>query len=283
MNQSVDHPPQPTRSARAQSLLFVPGSRPDRFAKALDTGADIVCVDLEDSVAEGDKESARSAALAAIADHREGRLALRINGIATRAGLADLLAIADAEVPPPILLLPKVESEAEVALVGSVLGSRDIALVPLVESPKGLRTAHRIAAAPSVCAMMFGGGDFSSELGVALDWEPLLGARSQFLLACAEIGIPAIDVPFIRLGDAAGLEEETRRAKTIGFAAKAAIHPDQIQTIHRVMRPTAEEIEEAEAAAEAFAAAGGAAVRFRGKMLEAPIMRKYRHILSHKD
>lgn len=287
MNQSAEHPPHTARtarqSARAQSLLFVPGSRPDRIAKALDSGADLVCIDLEDSVPEGDKAAARASALAAIAAHREGRLALRINGMATRAGLADLLAIAEVDVAPPLVLLPKVESGAEVALVASVLGRPDIALVPLVETPRGLRAAHRIAAAPSVCAMMFGGGDLSSELGVALEWEPLLGARSQFLLACAEAGVPSIDVPFIRLGDSAGLEEETRRAKAAGFTAKAAIHPDQIETIHRVMRPTAEELEEAEAAEEAFAAAGGAAVRFRGKMLEAPIMRKYRQILTHKD
>lgn len=283
MNRPGNPSPPAPRVLRAQSLLFVPGSRPDRIAKALDSGADLVCVDLEDSVPNEDKNPARTAALAAIADGRNARLALRINGLGTRHGLADLLAVADAEAPPLFLFLPKVESDAEVALTASVLGRGGVGLVPLVESPKGLRAAHRIAAAPQVCAMMFGGGDLSGELGVALEWEPLLGARSQFILACAEAGVPAIDVPFVRLGDDAGLEEETRRAKVLGFAAKAAIHPDQIATIHRMMRPTAEELEEAQAAEAAFEAANGAAVRFRGKMLEAPIMRRYRQILAYKD
>ncbi|MXO69467.1 CoA ester lyase [Altererythrobacter marinus] len=283
MNRTGAPLPAAPSTLRAQSLLFVPGSRPDRIAKALDSGADLVCVDLEDSVPEDGKGPARAAALAAIADHADGRLALRINGIGTRHGLADLLAVAEAEAPPPLLLLPKVESDAEVALIASALGRDGIGLVPLVENPRGLRAAHRIAAAPQVCAMMFGGGDLSGELGVALEWEPLIGARSQFILACAEAGVPAIDVPYVRLGDEAGLEEETRRAKALGFAAKAAIHPDQIATIHRMMRPTAEELEEAQAAEAAFAAGNGAAVRFRGKMLEAPIMRRYRQILAYKD
>jgi citrate lyase beta subunit len=103
------------------------------------------------------------------------------------------------------------------------------------------------------------------------------------MLACAEAGIPAIDVPWIRLDDAAGLEEETRKAKALGFAVKAAIHPAQISTIHAVMRPTSDEIEEARAAEIAFAEAGGAAVRFRGRMLEAPVMRRYRRILEQEQ
>lgn len=276
----------PTRTETAtdfQSLLFVPGLRPDRIAKALASGADRVCIDLEDSVPADGKAEARGAAIAALAEHASDRLSLRINGLATRAGLADLLTLADGGCLPPLLLIPMVESAAEVAIVASILSGTEVQLVPLVETLRGLRSAYDIASAPGVAAMMFGGGDLSSELGVALEWEPLLAARGQFLLACAEAGIPSIDVPFIKLDDAAGLEDETRRAKALGFAAKAAIHPDQIPAIHRVMRPTPEEIEEARSAEVAFAAAGGAAVRFRGKMLEAPIMRRYRRILTYEE
>ena len=91
-----------------------------------------------------------------------------------------------------------------------------------------------------------------------------------------------MDVPFIRLDDAEGLEDEARKGKALGFAAKAAIHPAQIETIHSVFRPTAAEIAEAKEAETAFAAAGDAAVRFKGRMLEAPIMRRYRHVLALK-
>lgn len=260
-------------AARMQSLLFVPGARPDRFAGALASGADAVCIDLEDAVPAEGKAEARAAALAGLGDPR---LAIRINGMTTPFVSDDLSALAAATTHPPLLFIPKVESAAELA-PAQALG---IPLVPLIETPRGLRLAHEIAAAPGVVALMFGGGDFSAELGVELAWEPLLFARSQLLLACAEAGIPTIDVPWIRLDQAEGLAEETRRAKALGFAAKAAIHPSQIATIHQVMRPTPAEIAEAEEAAAAFDAAGGAAVRFKGKMLEAPIMRRYRRILE---
>lgn len=260
----------------------MPGSRPDRFAKALDAGADLVCIDLEDAVAATGKDRARADSLAALTADGCNRLALRINAISSRAGLADLLALAEAPHLPRLLLLPKVESAAEVAIVASVLSGRGADLVPLIETARGLRCAHEIAAAPGVAAAMFGGGDLSAELGVHLAWSPLLAARGRFILACAEAGVPPIDVPFIDLGDEAGLEAETRQAKSLGFSAKAAIHPDQIATIHRVMRPTSEEIEEARAAVSAFAAAQGAAVRFRGRMLEAPVMRRYHLILANE-
>jgi (S)-citramalyl-CoA lyase len=269
-------------AAGLTTLLFVPGSKPERTPKALASSADVVCIDLEDSVPAEQKAQAREAALNAIAAANP-RLALRINGIATRAGLEDLLALADAAVLPQLLFIPMVNSAAEIGIVTSVLGSRAPGIVPLIETVKGLRAAREIAATPGVVAMMFGGGDFAAELGVAMAWEPLLAARSEIVLACAEAGIPAIDVPYIVLDDAAGLVTETRAAKALGFAAKAAIHPAQLEGIDSVLRPTAEEIAEAEEAAKVFAAAGGAAVRFKGRMLEAPIMRRYQRILAMRS
>lgn len=258
---------------RMQSMLFVPGARPDRFAGALASGADAVCIDLEDAVPAEGKEEARRAALDAM---RDPRLAIRINGLTTDFGRSDVETLGATLKRPPLLFLPKVESAAELAPAIAL----DLPLVPLIETPRGLRVAHEIAAAPNVVAMMFGGGDLSAELGVELAWEPLLFARSQFVLACAEAGVPAIDVPFIHLDDEAGLAEETHRAKALGFAAKAAIHPKQIGAIHRILRPTGEEIAEALEADAAFRAAGGAAVRFKGRMLEAPVMRRYHRILE---
>jgi (S)-citramalyl-CoA lyase len=145
---------------------------------------------------------------------------------------------------------------------------------------KGLSVAAAIAAEQQVMMMMFGGGDFSAELGVALDWEPLLVARSQFVMACAGAGVPAMDVPFIHLDDGDGLRREAEKAKSLGFAAKAAIHPSQISVLHDVFRPTSTEIAVAYDARAAFKAAGGAAVRFNGKMLEAPVMRRYEQVIA---
>jgi (S)-citramalyl-CoA lyase len=260
------------------NFLFVPGNRPERFAKALASGADLVCIDLEDSVPLAEKDAARGAAMDAIAGEKDGRLALRINGLRTAAGLADILALA-ASTMPDYLFVPMVESATEIEILRGILGE-NIALVPLVESVKGLRAAHDIACSPGVAAVMFGGGDFAGELGVKLEWEPLLRARSELVMACAAANVRAIDVPYIDLENEAGLADECAKAKALGFHAKAAIHPKQINSINTAMRPNAAEIEEAAAAVAAFDAAGGAAIRFQGAMLEAPLVRRYRQILS---
>jgi (S)-citramalyl-CoA lyase len=263
-----------------QSMLFVPGARPDRFAKALDSGADCVCIDLEDSVPADGKSAARAAALGALGDPR---LAIRLNALSTRDGLADLLAVAEAPVKPRLLFLPKVEAAAEIAIARSAISDETAGFVPLIETVKGLDAAGAIAMEPGVAMVMFGGADFAAELGVALAWEPLLHARSRLVMACAGAGVPALDVPFIALDDRDGLHEECARAKALGFAGKAAIHPAQVAVIHDVFRPTAEQVAEAEEAEAAFAAAGGAAVRFKGRMLEAPVMQRYRQILALKE
>lgn len=265
----------------ANSLIFVPGSRPDRFAKARASGAGLVAIDLEDAVAAADKEAARDAALAQIGDGGKG-WAIRCNGIATAAGIADLAAFAKADALPPVLLVPMVESAVELEIVAKVLGERCPELVPLIETPKGLRRALDIASAPNVAAVMFGGADFSGELGVALSWEPLAAARAALLLACAEAKVPAIDVPFIELDNQAGLEAECALARAMGFAAKAAIHPAQVAAIEAAFTPTKAEVAEAEEAIAAYIEAGERAIRFKGKMLEAPVVKRYRAVLSRK-
>ena len=264
----------------ANSLIFVPGSRPDRFAKAAAAGAGLTCIDLEDAVALPDKASAREAALIQAAAG-EG-WAIRCNGIATAAGIADLAAFAEAPTLPQTLLVPMVESAVELEIIGKVLGERCPALIPLIETPRGLRHALDIASAPNVAAIMFGGADFSGELGVALAWEPLLAARSALLLAAAEAKVPAIDVPWIGLDDQAGLEAECARARALGFAAKAAIHPAQVPAIEAAFTPTEAEVAEAEEAIAAYLEAGERAIRFKGKMLEAPVVKRYRAVLSRK-
>ena len=260
---------------RMTSLLFVPGSRPERIGKALASDADTICMDLEDAVPADGKEAARAAAIAAIAP----RVAIRINGLATLAGFADVLALAAAPALPELLFVPMVESPEEIRIASAVLGP-DARFVPLIETPLGLERAAAIAAAPGVAAMMFGGGDFAASLGVALAWEPLLVARSQFILACAQAGAPAIDVPFIDMADQAGLADESRKARALGFQAKAAIHPAQLPAIHAAMRPDAAEVAEAREALAAWAASGGGAVRFKGRMLEAPMVKRYSAIVE---
>jgi citrate lyase beta subunit len=266
-----------------QSMLFVPGTKPDRFAKALASGADCVCIDLEDAVPADEKLAARAAAIAAVAESGDPRLAIRINGVMTRAGLADMLALAEAAVRPVLVFVPMVESVAEVALVRTVLADPAVGLVPLIETVAGLRAADAIAADPATIMLMFGGGDLSAQLGTTLAWEPLAAARAQLVMAAAGANKSALDVPFIHLDDADGLAEECRRAKALGFAAKAAIHPAQVAVIHAIFRPTADEVAEAQEALAAFAAAGGRAIRHKGRMLEAPVVRRFEQMLALKE
>jgi (S)-citramalyl-CoA lyase len=262
-----------------QSLLFVPGSRPERFEKALASGADIVVIDLEDAVGPADKDSARVAALSAMGNDRLG---IRINGVRTKHGLADLLAIADAPTKPPFIMVPMVETPAELEIVRAVLGN-GIALLPLIETVRGLRLADEVARQPGVAGVMLGGADFAGELGVEMSWDALYAARAQIVMACASARIASVDVPYLDLDNLEGLAADVERVKAMGFTAKSVVHPKHIPVVHEVMRPTAEQIAEAHEAEAAYAAAGESAVRFKGKMLEAPVMARYRRILKLQE
>ncbi|MFW5659794.1 MAG: aldolase/citrate lyase family protein, partial [Oceanicaulis sp.] len=127
---------------------------------------------------------------------------------------------------------------------------------------------------------LFGGGDMAADLGVAMDWEPLLFARSQIVAACAAANVPAIDVPFLDVTDEAGLAHEAERSKALGYAAKACIHPAQITGVHHVFTPSPEDVSHAERVIAALDAAGGGAALLDGKLIEAPIVRRARRVLD---
>ena len=263
----------------AASLLFVPGSRPERFAKARAAGPGLVVIDLEDSVGPGDKDSARDNALRQVAEDGAG-YAVRINAVTTAAGIRDLAALTQGDPLPATLMVPMVEHATELDVVAGALGGRCPDLIPLVETPRGLRHALDIASHPKVCALMFGGADFSGELQVPVSWDPLLGARHQLVLACAEARIPLVDVPFIHLDDEEGLAEECSKARALGIQAKAAIHPRQVSAIEAAFAPTAEQVAEAEEALRFYEENGRKAVRHNGRMLEAPMIKTYRATIA---
>lgn len=265
-----------------RSLLFVPGARPERFEKALAAGADVVCVDLEDAVPPSGKAEARAATLAWLASLPAGSsVGLRINGLGTLEGLRDLTALAEAKVQPALLMLPKTSHAEEIRIVREVLGDSTPPLWPIVESAQALQNAWDIAGAPGVSGVLFGGADFSADLGVTMDWEPLFLARATLAAACARAGIQLMDVPHIDVGDAAGLEAGTQRVKAMGFTGRACIHPVQVPVVDAVFAPTQVEVAQALRVLEAFEAAGGAAALLDGKLIEAPVIRSARRVLSH--
>lgn len=264
-----------------RSLLFVPGSKPDRFGKALAAGADITCIDLEDSVAPAGKDAARAAALSFIAEQgAPAGLWLRINPVRSAVGLADLLSVLDSAQGPATLMLPKLSDPADLALVDEVLGDRPLRLVPLIETAAGLRNAAAIAKGPRVSGILFGAVDLSAELGCTLDWEPLLHARSTLVAAAAEGGIGLLDVPSIDVADLEGLRASTARSKALGFTGRACIHPSQVAVVNDVYTPTEAEITRARRVVDAFAAASGGVALLDGKLIELPVVRAARRVLD---
>jgi citrate lyase subunit beta/citryl-CoA lyase/(S)-citramalyl-CoA lyase len=262
-----------------RSLLFVPGSRPDRIAKALEAGADAVCVDLEDAVAPDAKDAARDAVLGELSD--DGRFAVRVNALETEWGREDADALAGHGARAAFVMLPKAESAGQVEILSSALGpAGEGGIVPIIESAAGLRHAWDICAAPGVKAVLFGGGDMAADLGVAMEWEPLLFARSQVVAACAAANVPGIDVPYLDVKNEAGLLKETERVKALGYTAKACIHPAQVSAVNHVFTPSEDEISHAERVIATLDQAGGGAALLDGKLIEAPIIRRARRVLE---
>jgi (S)-citramalyl-CoA lyase len=260
-----------------RALLFTPGNRPERFAKAAAAGADAVILDLEDAVSLADKDPARSTLIGFFGEPRDN-FGLRVNNIHTPAGVSDLDALVRSGVRPAFVVLPKVQSAFEVGLYSRLL---DLPLLCTLESARGLEAAAEIAnAGPCVQALAFGGADLAVDLRAELAWEPMLWGRARVVQAAATAGIAAIDVPHVLLDDEAGLRADAQRAKAMGFGAKLAIHPKQLGPILEIFTPTAAELERAAALVAAYEKAGGNVVEFQGKMVEGPIVKAAQRLLA---
>lgn len=281
-----------------RSLLFFPGNKPTLFAKAVQTGADMVTADLEDAVAPADKEMARQQMLALFAETgrkqtqtNPGEAAealtapepiLRINSIRTAHGLADLQAILASPAPPPALMLPKVKNADEIELYDELLTPHpDIKFHVIIETNEGLESCYAIArASQRVTSLLFGGVDLAADLRLLPNWEGLLYGRSRVVHAAASAGIDVLDVPYLNFGDTAGLAAEAEASKRLGFGGKAAVHPTQIAIINRCFSPTADQITEAERVVAAFAAQTSGVVAIDGKLIERPLLRTMHRILA---
>ena len=268
-----------------RSLLFVPALRPDRFVKALDAGADIVCVDMEDATPRDRKDEGRALALPLFKNmtHPHIEWMVRINGLSTADGLKDLTAIIDSDTPPPAIMVPKVRSAEEVQLLDQLLIGRASAIryCIIIETNQGLERVMDIArASPRIDSMIMGGVDMSADLRCAKEWEPLLYARSRIVHAAASAGIDLLDVPYLNLEDEAGLREETLRAAKLGSTGKAAIHPKQIAIINEVFSPSAEVIAKAKKVCAAFETEKSGLVVIDGELIELPVVRTSYRILA---
>lgn len=270
----TQHPWSPEPVAAARSALFVPGDRPERFDKALASGADLVIVDLEDAVAVGHKAQARDNVVTWLSGG--GRAAVRINGLRTEhcsadrsrlAGLAGLQAV----------VVPMAEDPAALAELAEELGG--VAVVAMVETAAGLLRARELAETPGVVRLAFGHLDLAADLDSADTRVAMLHARSTLVVTSRAAGLPGpLEGVTPSLDDPARWADDARYAAELGFSGKLVIHPGQVEAVNAAFTPTAEEV--ARAARVLEAAEQGGAVRLDGEMVDAPVLARARRLLG---
>lgn len=265
-----------------RSLLFVPGNRPDRFDKACNTDADLVCIDLEDAVAPDEKVRARQTTLEWLERSGHKNVGLRINALDNQYGRADIEVLSMSALILPFVMAPKVSSGKQMDNIADVFPEGLGALFPVLESATGIRRADEIYENPRVKFSIFGAIDYSADIGSDMEWETMLYARSHLVAASNANDVILFDTPYADVGDPAGCMMATERAKKIGIFARSAIHPTQISPIHSALEPTNDELLQANRIIKAMDEAGGNVALLDGKLLEEPVVKKARRVLAFK-
>jgi citrate lyase subunit beta / citryl-CoA lyase len=273
-----------------RSLLFVPGDSERKLAKAEGVAADILILDLEDSVAPSKKEESRARVREYLAAHRDRtrtRLWVRINPLDTRESLVDLTAVVAAR--PDGIVQPKIRGVEDIIRLSHYLDALEaqgglapgqVRILPVAtETPRAIFSLGELAPCGGrLAAVTWGAEDLSAVLGAVTnkhengDWShPYQLTRSLCLFAAGAAGVPAIDTLFADLVDAAGLRTACAAARRDGFAGKIAIHPDQIEIINELFTPTADEVARAQRIVALFAANPGVGtISMDGRMLDLP-------------
>lgn len=264
----------------ARSWLFVPASRPERIAKARNSGAHAVIVDLEDAVPPDDKPAARAAAAAALA--AGAPLLVRINAAGTPWFEDDVRMVAAASGIAGIVL-PKAEDPATLDHIAAALPG--LVVMPLIETARGLADAQRLACHASTGRLLFGSLDFCLDLGLdAAGEDDLLYFRSRLVLASRLAGRPPpVDGVTTTIDDAEALAADVARARRQGFGGKLCIHPVQIAAVNGGFAPAAGTVAWARRVVAAADREGGGAVVLDGCMVDRPVVERARRVLmSHE-
>jgi citrate lyase subunit beta/citryl-CoA lyase len=262
---------------QALSFLFVPATRPERFAKAMTSGAGMVILDLEDAVALKDKDSARASMLEgviAMASHQRERVLVRVNAARTRWHADDLRAVNEAvSLGIAGIMMPKAEEPEDLSAAILALGLRG-ALVPLIESLRGWDQMAALAQVPRVSRLAFGHLDFQQDLGLrcALDEAELTPIRLGLVMASRRAGLaPPVDGVTVDVQDSRRLAQDADRGHRLGFGAKLCIHPAQLAAVEAAFLPTPHELNWA-LRVQAQAAEGHAVFQLDGRMVDAPVI-----------
>jgi citrate lyase subunit beta/citryl-CoA lyase len=264
---------------QARSFLFVPASRPERYVKALESGADCIVLDLEDAVPSEQKSAAREH----VADRLHGftnaqlaRTLVRVNAVDTPWHEQDICVLAHwVSQGLAGAMVPKAESTASLRGVGAALGP-GAWLVPLIESLGGLDAMHLMARIPQVCRLAFGHLDFQLDLGMRCgpDESELASVRFGLVAASRRAQLPPpIDGVTTDTGDREKLLVDARRSRAFGFSAKLCIHPAQVKAVNDTFPPSADELAWARRVIEGARAHHGQAFSLEGRMVDLPVIR----------
>jgi len=273
-----------------RSVLFTPGTNPDRLRNAPHTGADVVVFDLEDGVAPEETPSARQTVQELIRDPAfdpDCEVCVRVNPVGDGAR-TDITAVFDRKTTCDAVVLPKVSATEDVDTATTVLEAQDgpDAVLALVETASAVLHAPEIAACDATDALIFGAEDLAAEVGITRSQAgtEVSYARQRVVQAASAAGIDAIDTLYTDFQDSDGLRMDAQRAAARGFDGKLAIHPDQIEVIHDALAPSEAQLEWARRvldAAEAQDSSG--AFQLDGEMIDAPLLRRAEQILARAD
>ncbi len=272
---------------RHRSLLFVPGDRPDRMAKAAMLDADALILDLEDSVTLAAKPAARAAVAAFLAEPRRQLLFVRINPLDSGLSCDDLAEILPAK--PDGIVLPKAEGGASLAALDAQLTGGIMILPIATETPAAVFALGSYSGVtPRLCGLTWGAEDLPAAIGASTAREsdgnytaPYQLARSLTLFGAYAAGVAAIETVYPDFRDIDGLAAYAARGRRDGFTGMMAIHPSQVPVINAAFSPSAEEIARAQAIIDLFAANPGAgALSLDGKMIDAPHLKAAKAILA---
>ena len=263
-----------------RSFIFTPGLNPEMFPKALASGADMVCIELEDGIAIKDKDEARTNtinALKTLEVKNDVELVIRVNCQRTKPGLLDLEAFISSKLKVKALMLPKVKTPDEITFIDDLLTdcNLDTDLHVIMETNEALENIYDIAhASKRIVALYFGGVDMAAELRVPNSYENLVYARSKLVHAGASVGVDVVDVPYLDLEDMNGMKKEAELVRNLGFTGKGSIHPKQINILNEVFTPSEAEITKAKKIIDQFNASDTGLVVIDGKLIEKPVLRE---------
>lgn len=272
----------------ARTFLFVPANRPERYAKALASGAGAVIIDLEDAIGPDQKPAARTQleeAFAHLPLADRARVVIRINAAGTVWHAADLALVGKlAHLGLAGVVLPKAESPAQLAHLAASVGQA-CALLPMIETATGLVAIDDIARSPQVARLLFGNLDFQADLGMSCgpDEAELQPVRLALVMASRLAGLAtAVDGVTPGTGDLAQVQADAERSRRSGLGARLCIHPQQVPVVNAALGPTAAEIDWASRVLEQSSRTGGSVFTLDGRMVDEPVLRKARHVLAQQ-